>query len=51
MIVHSPNCLKNYLPRLLPLLMNHSAHEDVSIRSLVSENIGRLFVVYSSDMI
>lgn len=49
-IVHSPHCLKNYLPRLLPLLMQHSAHEDIVVRSLVTENIGRLFVVYSTDM-
>lgn len=50
-IVHAPKCLKNYLSKLLPLLLAYSGAEDQTIRSLVTENIGRLFVVYSQEMV
>lgn len=49
--MHAPLCLKNYLSKLLPLLLAYSGAEDQSIRSLVTENIGRLFVVYSQEMV
>lgn len=50
-IVHAPKCLKNFLGKLLPLLLAYSGVEDQTIRSLVTENIGRLFVVYSQEMV
>jgi cullin-associated NEDD8-dissociated protein 1 len=30
--------------------MSQTAHEEESIRSIVAECVGRLFVVYSADM-
>ncbi len=49
-ILHNPNCLQAYLTKLLPMLVAHCSHEEESIRSVVAEIIGRLFVFYSMDM-
>lgn len=50
-IINNANCLEKYLPRLLALLDSQASHEEESIRSIVAESIGRLFIVYSGDMI
>lgn len=50
-IITNAKCLDKYLTRLLPLLESQSSHEEESIRSIVAESIGRLFIVYSEDMI
>lgn len=39
-----------YLAKLLPLLVEHSKNEDEVIRNVVSESIGRLFIIYSRHM-
>ena len=44
-------CLTDYLSDLLELLMNHADHAEELIRSTVSESMGRLFIVFSTDMI
>jgi hypothetical protein len=49
-IIHNSKCLELYLAKLLPLLVEHSKNEDEVIRSVVSESIGRLFIVYSKFM-
>lgn len=49
-IITNAKCLEKYLPRLLPLLESQASHEEESIRSIVAESIGRLFIVYSEDM-
>jgi len=46
-ILHNSKCLKMYLDKLLPLLIEHSKNEDESIRNIVAESIGRLFIIYS----
>jgi UDP-3-O-acyl-N-acetylglucosamine deacetylase len=38
------------LIKLLPLLIDQSRNEDEQIRHLVSESIGRLYIVYSNVM-
>lgn len=50
-IITNAKCLEKYLVKLLSLLDSQSAHEEESIRSIVAESIGRLFIVYSHDMI
>jgi hypothetical protein len=50
-IIHNPKCLSHYLGKLLPLLIEHSKNDDEQIRHIVAENIGRLFVYYSHDML
>lgn len=49
-IIHNPKCLRLFLSKLLPLLVEHSKNEDEQIRNIVAENLGRLYVVYSNDM-
>ena len=44
-------CLKDYIDKLLPLLVEHSKNEEEQIRNIVAESLGRLFVVYSSEML
>ena len=36
--------------KLIPLLTEHSRNEDEQIRNLVSESLGRLYIVYSNVM-
>eukprot|EP00349_Pseudokeronopsis_sp_Brazil_P001033 CAMPEP_0202963642 /NCGR_PEP_ID=MMETSP1396-20130829/7659_1 /ASSEMBLY_ACC=CAM_ASM_000872 /TAXON_ID= /ORGANISM="Pseudokeronopsis sp., Strain Brazil" /LENGTH=341 /DNA_ID=CAMNT_0049685041 /DNA_START=2492 /DNA_END=3517 /DNA_ORIENTATION=+ len=50
-IIHNAMCLKDYLDKLLPMLLEHSKNEEEQIRSIVAESLGRLFVVYSSEMV
>ena len=50
-IVHDSECLNMYLDPLIELLMSHSTHQDEMIRSTVAESLGRLFAVYSQDMV
>ena len=40
----------SYLSKLLPLLIEHCKNDEESIRNIVAESIGRLFIVYSEDM-
>jgi hypothetical protein len=49
-ITHNPKCLQQYLQVLLPLLIDHSKNEDEHIRNIVAESIGRLFIIYGSEM-
>lgn len=49
-IIHSSQCLQPYVARLLPLLVEHTKNDDEQIRNIVAESVGRLFVVYSTDM-
>lgn len=49
-IVHNPRCLKPFISKLLPLLIDQSKNEDEQIRGIVAENLGRLFIYYSSEM-
>lgn len=44
-------CLKDFLDKLLPLLIDQSKNEEEQIRNIVAEALGRLFVVYSNEMI
>mmetsp|Transcript_36990 Transcript_36990/g.35707 ORF Transcript_36990/g.35707 Transcript_36990/m.35707 type:complete len:113 (-) Transcript_36990:63-401(-) len=44
-------CLKDYIDKLLPLLVEHAKNEEEQIRNIVAESVGRLFVVYSSEML
>jgi hypothetical protein len=37
--------------KLMPMLIDLCKHKEDNIRQVVAENIGRLFVVYSNDMI
>lgn len=50
-ITHNPKCLSAYLGKLIPLLVEHSKNDDEQIRHIVAENIGKLFVYYSHDML
>lgn len=50
-IMHDSKCLEMYVDQLLDLLMSQTTNEDESIRSIVAESLGRLFVVYSEDLI
>ncbi len=50
-IIHNSQCLRPYLKKLLPLLIDHSKNEDENIRNVVAENFGRLFVFHSSEML
>jgi len=50
-IIHNPKCLKAYLKKLIPLLMQHCQHPEETIRFMVAENLGRLFIHFSTDMI
>lgn len=34
----------------MPLLIDHSKSNEESIRNIVAESIGRLFIVYATDM-
>lgn len=49
-ITHNPLCLRDYVKKLLPLLVEQSKNEEESIRNVVSEAIGRLYVIYSTEM-
>lgn len=49
-IIHNPKSLELYLSKLLPLLILHSKNEEEQIRNIVAESIGRLFIIYSTDM-
>lgn len=35
---------------MLPLLILHSRNEEEQIRNIVAESIGRLFVIYATEM-
>ncbi len=48
--MHNPMCLKDYIDKLLPLLVEHAKNEEEQIRNIVAESLGRLFVVYSNEM-
>ena len=50
-IIHNPKCLKPFVSKLLPLLIDQSKNEDEQIRGIVAENLGRLFIYYSQEMI
>lgn len=45
-----PECLQNYLPNLLPLYIEQSRSDQSSIVSIVSESIGKLYVVHPGAM-
>ena len=49
-ITHNPKCLRDYLDKLLPMLIDQSKNEEEQIRNIVAEALGRLFVVYSNEM-
>jgi hypothetical protein len=49
-ITHNPKCLKDYLDKLLPMLIDQTKNEEEQIRNIVAESLGRLFVVYSNEM-
>jgi hypothetical protein len=49
-IIHNSKCLGPYLHKLLPLLIEHTKSGEESIRNIVAESIGRLFIVYATDM-
>lgn len=49
-IIHNSKCLKPYLHKLLPLLIEHCKNEEETIRNIVAESIGRLFIVYATEM-
>mmetsp|Transcript_38943 Transcript_38943/g.59196 ORF Transcript_38943/g.59196 Transcript_38943/m.59196 type:complete len:113 (+) Transcript_38943:2828-3166(+) len=46
-IVSKPECLSNHLQVLIPLYIQQSCSDDEPIRNIVSESMGRLFVVHS----
>jgi HEAT repeat protein len=43
-IMNKPECLKNYIPNLLPLYLSQSSSDEEPIRNIVSESIGKLFI-------
>lgn len=49
-IIHNPKCLRPFINKLLPLLIEQSKNADEQIRSIVAENLGRLFIYYSLEM-
>lgn len=49
-IIHNPKCLKPFIFKLLPLLIEQSRNEDEQIRGIVAENLGRIYVYYSLDI-
>jgi cullin-associated NEDD8-dissociated protein 1 len=49
-IQHNPKCLKAFINKLLPLLIEQSKNEDEQIRGIVSENLGRLYIFYSREI-
>jgi hypothetical protein len=46
-IIHNPKCLKQFIPKLLSLLLEQSRNEDEQIRGIVAENLGRTYIYYS----
>ena len=49
-IIHNAKCLQPFTTKLLPLLIEQAKNQDEQIRSIVAENLGRLFIYYSADM-
>lgn len=49
-IINKPECLKNYIGRLMPLYVQQSNSDDEPIRNIVSESIGKLFVHHYDQM-
>jgi len=45
-IINKPECLENYISTLMPLYLSLSNSEDESIRNIVSESIGKLFIIH-----
>jgi len=45
-IINKPECLGNYIQKLIPLYLNQSNSEEESIRNIVSESIGKLFITH-----
>ena len=43
-------CLTNYLPQLLPLYLEQAHSDQASIVGIVSESIGKLYIVASDSM-
>ena len=49
-ITIKPECLAGYIPVLLPLYIQQSASDQQSIRNIVAESIGKLFIVHAAAM-
>ena len=50
-VISDSSCLSAYLTPLMELLMSQTNHPEDSIRSIVAECLGRLFIVYPEDLI
>jgi hypothetical protein len=50
-VISDSKCLSAYLNPLMELLMSQTNHPEDSIRSIVAECLGRLFIVYPEDLI
>jgi cullin-associated NEDD8-dissociated protein 1 len=50
-VISDSDCLSGYLTPLMDLLMSQTGHPEDSIRSIVAECLGRLFIVYPEDLI
>lgn len=46
-IINNSKSLAQFIEKLLPLLIEQSKNQDEQIRSIVAENLGRLFIYYS----
>jgi len=49
-IIHNPICLRPFVAKLLPLLIEQAKNSEEQIRGIVAENLGRLFIYYSTEM-
>ncbi|TNV72944.1 hypothetical protein FGO68_gene9894 [Halteria grandinella] len=49
-IINNPKSLQQFIDKLLPLLIEQSKNQDEQIRSIVAENLGRLFIHYAVHM-
>ena len=50
-ILNDSKCLKEYIKPMLDLFMQQADNEEESIRSIVAESLGRLFAVYSDELL